>query len=104
MPACAPTVVAKLGQPASVSATIAEVTLSMPSPPYSSGTSTPSSPSSPTSRRKRSTSGLPFSSTLCSISSARGMTSFCMNLRVVSPNSRCVSEKSSGVNIRPSGR
>ena len=71
----------------------AEVTLSMPRPPYSSGTSTAMRPSSPALRsRARVTAKF-----LASISAAAGSTSLVVNSSAVLAICRCSSVKSSGV-------
>src|SRR5581483_10084209 len=95
MPVCAPQVVANPAYLAMWSAMIAEVTLSISIPPYSSGTSTALRPSSPAFfSRSRLT-----EKSLCSILSMLGTISLLAKSSAVWPISWCCSLKSSGVKI-----
>ena len=92
MPVCAVNATQKLPCLAISSATIAEHTLSISRPPYSSGISTESSPRSPASFISRRVTEKSFAS----IASLTGTTSFRANSAVVCAICLCSSEKSSG--------
>ncbi len=93
IPVCALKLTEKLAETAIRSETSADVTLSIASPPYSSGTSTDMRPSLPASRSNSRVTGKFFAS----ISAMRGRMDFSANSAVVRAISCCSSEKSSGV-------
>ena len=92
IPTCAENTTQKLPCFAMFSATMADVTLSISRPPYSSGISTEQSPSSLASRIKRRVTTKSFASS----ASPTGTTSFIAKSRVVCAICRCSSVKSSG--------
>ena len=96
-PMCAPAVVANDAWRPIASETSTELTVSRPTPPKSSGTSTPSRPSSPHWRINCRATAQSFASS----ASRRGMTSCSMNACAVAEIIRCSSLRSSGVNTAP---
>ena len=94
MPTCALKATEKLASWRCDSAIMAEVTLSISRPPYSSGMSTAISPSSPAFAQQGPGDGRNSSP---QSASAAGSTSFAVNSTAVLAICRCSSEKSSGV-------
>ncbi len=95
MPTCAPNAVEKLASTEMWSVMSVELTLSIPSPPYSSGTSTAVNPSS---AALRSIAAIAPGS-LASIAGTRGRISSLANRSAVAAICRCSSFRSSGVKI-----
>ncbi len=93
MPACAPNAVEKLASTEMWSTMSVELTLSIPRPPYSSGTSTAVNPSS---AALRSTAAIAPGS-FASIAVTRGKISSRANRSAVAAICRCSSLRSSGV-------